>query len=100
MNSVDSVKAPGAVDTTTAERAAASPPEAAPSRISALLRVPTLGPLGALLLACVYFSFASGRFLTGGNMSLILQQVMVVGTCCRIRDMLPPVRNRPEATCP
>jgi fructose transport system permease protein len=39
-----------------------------------------LGPLAALLLACVFFSFQSGRFLTGGNFSLIIQQVMVVGT--------------------
>ncbi|WP_370357386.1 ABC transporter permease [Catenulispora sp. MAP12-49] len=62
------------------EHSAAASPEAAPTRLSTLLRVPTLGPLGALLLACLYFSFASDRFLTGGNMSLILQQVMVVGT--------------------
>jgi fructose transport system permease protein len=40
----------------------------------------TLGPLGALLLACIFFSIRSDRFLTGGNLSLIVQQVMVVGT--------------------
>jgi fructose transport system permease protein len=40
----------------------------------------TLGPLAALLLACVFFTFQSDRFLTGGNFSLIIQQVMVVGT--------------------
>src|SRR5437899_8781277 len=40
----------------------------------------TLGPLAALVLACLFFSLKSDRFLTGGNFSLILQQVMVVGT--------------------
>lgn len=40
----------------------------------------TLGPLLALLLICAYFSFASDRFLTGGNFSVIFQQVAVVGT--------------------
>ncbi len=38
-----------------------------------------LGPLLALLLACVFFASQSDRFLTGQNFSLILQQVMVVG---------------------
>lgn len=39
----------------------------------------TLGPFIALLLACVFFSTQSDRFLSGQNFSLILQQVMVVG---------------------
>jgi fructose transport system permease protein len=39
----------------------------------------TLGPFIALLAACVFFASQSDRFLTGGNLSLILQQVMVVG---------------------
>ena len=39
----------------------------------------TLGPLLALLLACAFFTSQSDRFLTGDNLSLILQQVMVVG---------------------
>ncbi|MDQ6925431.1 MAG: ABC transporter permease [Candidatus Eremiobacteraeota bacterium] len=38
-----------------------------------------LGPLGALLVACVFFATRSDRFLTGDNLSLVLQQVMVVG---------------------
>lgn len=45
-------------------------------------RVPalgTIGPLLALLAACAFFASQSDRFLTGGNLSLILQQVMVVG---------------------
>lgn len=40
----------------------------------------TLGPVIALVLAGLFFSIKSDRFLTGGNFSLILQQVMVVGT--------------------
>lgn len=38
-----------------------------------------LGPLAALILACAFFSLKSDRFLTGSNLSLILQQTMVVG---------------------
>jgi fructose transport system permease protein len=38
-----------------------------------------LGPLLALLAACAFFATQSGRFLTGANLALILQQVMVVG---------------------
>lgn len=38
-----------------------------------------LGPIVALLLACIFFSTQSDRFLSGQNFSLILQQVMVVG---------------------
>jgi fructose transport system permease protein len=40
----------------------------------------TLGPAIALLLACFFFSFQHERFFTLQNFSLILQQVMVVGT--------------------
>ena len=40
----------------------------------------TLGPAIALLLACTFFSFQHENFLTLRNFSLILQQVMVVGT--------------------
>ncbi len=39
----------------------------------------TLGPLLALLAACAFFAAHSDRFLTGENLSLVLQQVMVVG---------------------
>src|SRR6185369_6491594 len=39
----------------------------------------TLGPFIALLAACVFFATQSDRFLSGGNLSLVLQQVMVVG---------------------
>ena len=39
----------------------------------------TLGPLIALLAACAFFASRSDRFLTGDNLSIVLQQVMVVG---------------------
>ena len=39
----------------------------------------TLGPFIALLVACAFFALQSDRFLTGQNLSLVLQQVMVVG---------------------
>jgi fructose transport system permease protein len=39
----------------------------------------TLGPFLALLAACAFFATQSDRFLSAGNFSLILQQVMVVG---------------------
>jgi len=43
-------------------------------------RLAQLGPLFALILACAFFSTQSDRFLTADNFSLILQQVMVIGT--------------------
>jgi fructose transport system permease protein len=39
----------------------------------------TLGPFLALLAACAFFATQNERFLSGGNFSLILQQVAVVG---------------------
>jgi fructose transport system permease protein len=42
--------------------------------------IATLGPLIALLLAVGFFATQSDRFLSVQNFSLILQQVMVVGT--------------------
>ncbi|MBW5250476.1 MULTISPECIES: ABC transporter permease [Streptomyces] len=51
-----------------------------PTTARRLLTAPTTGPLAALLLACVFFSLSTDQFLTGGNFSLIVQQVMVVGT--------------------
>lgn len=40
---------------------------------------PIAGPLGALALAMIFFSFQSDQFLQGPNLSLILQQVVEVG---------------------
>jgi fructose transport system permease protein len=39
----------------------------------------SLGPFIALVLACAYFASQSDRFLTGTNLSLIVQQSLVVG---------------------
>jgi fructose transport system permease protein len=44
-----------------------------------VLAAPTVGPLVALVLAMAFFSFKSDRFLDAQNLSLVLQQVMVVG---------------------
>ena len=52
--------------------------EASP-RARRRLPLGTLGPLLALLAACAFFATRSDRFLTGDNLSLVLQQVMVVG---------------------
>lgn len=41
--------------------------------------VATFGPFFALLAACAFFASQTDRFLTGQNLSLILQQVAVVG---------------------
>jgi fructose transport system permease protein len=40
----------------------------------------TLGPFAALLLACAVFTSQTDTFLSGGNLALVIQQVMVVGT--------------------
>lgn len=41
---------------------------------------PIMGPFAALVLATIFFATQSDKFLTGSNLSLIIQQVMVVGT--------------------
>jgi len=42
--------------------------------------LPALGPLAALILASAFFATQSDRFLTSDNLSLVIQQVAVVGT--------------------
>jgi fructose transport system permease protein len=44
-----------------------------------VLTAPTVGPLLALVLTMAFFSVRSDRFLEAQNLSLVLQQVMVVG---------------------
>jgi fructose transport system permease protein len=44
-----------------------------------VLTAPTVGPFVALVLTMAFFSFKSDRFLQAQNLSLVLQQVMVVG---------------------
>src|SRR5215211_3659460 len=57
----------------------------APTSLSALTVVrriataPTVGPFVALVLTMAFFSLKSDRFLDAQNLSLVLQQVMVVG---------------------
>jgi fructose transport system permease protein len=65
--------------TATAPDEVAYPPEQAPVW-RRLLSVSTLGPLVALVLASAFFAIRTDTFLTAGNFSLIIQQVMVVGT--------------------
>src|ERR1043166_4039943 len=67
----------------TSTDAAPVEPAARPGAASALrntVNLATFGPWVALLLAVVFFSIRSDRFLTGSNLSLVIQQVMVVGT--------------------
>lgn len=47
--------------------------------IQRFLGLPAVGPLLALLVACAFFTWRSDRFLTGHNLSLVVQQVTVVG---------------------
>ncbi|HEY8236511.1 MAG TPA: hypothetical protein VIF85_07730, partial [Gaiellaceae bacterium] len=47
--------------------------------IRRFLAAPAVGPFLALLLTMAFFSLKSDRFLQGPNLSLVLQQVMVVG---------------------
>lgn len=49
-------------------------------RVRNILISPTVGPFIALIVACIFFSTQTDRFLTGRNLSLIVQQVVVVGT--------------------
>jgi fructose transport system permease protein len=42
--------------------------------------VPILGPLAALILACIFFSTQTENFISGAHLSFVLQQMVVVGT--------------------
>src|SRR3954471_22596454 len=55
-------------------------PEGRPGLVLKARAITVGGPLLALAIAILFFSIKSDRFLSGGNFSLILQQVMVVGT--------------------
>jgi fructose transport system permease protein len=54
--------------------------ERRPTGLARARAISTAGPLLALVIAVVFFSLRSDRFLSGPNLSLVLQQVMVVGT--------------------
>jgi fructose transport system permease protein len=66
------------------EQMADTEPDAAVSalvtRVRNVFTLPRLGPLAALLITGLFFSFTSDRFLTSGNLSLVMQQVTEVGT--------------------
>nr|WP_322769102.1 ABC transporter permease [Frankia sp. Cr1] len=66
--------------TTTVAEPAAGARASARAGLRQVLGISTFGPLAALFLAGIFFSIKSDRFLTGTNLSLVLQQVMVVGT--------------------
>jgi fructose transport system permease protein len=66
-----------------AEGGQAAPPEGESGKATPKVsgdRVAQLGPLIALVLACIFFATQSSQFLDPTNFSLIIQQVMVVGT--------------------
>src|SRR5260370_9465779 len=45
-----------------------------------LIMMPTLGPLIVLLVFCAVFSLATKTFFAAGNLSLVVQQSVIVGT--------------------
>ena len=47
--------------------------------LNVLFGSPIIGPIAALIVAGIFFSTQTDRFLTSANMSLIVQQVTVVG---------------------
>lgn len=58
---------------------AAKPGGGAPNALARLLREPLLGPVLAIIVAVAVFSSISDSFLTSNNLSLMLQQSVVVG---------------------
>jgi fructose transport system permease protein len=63
---------------TTTDRTSASRRSVA-LQVRRAITAPTVGPLVALVLTMAFFSFKSDRFLQTENLSLVLQQTMVVG---------------------
>src|SRR4051794_25002053 len=55
-------------------------PEGRPGLVLKARAITVGGPLLALAIAILFFSIKSDRFLSGPNLSLVLQQVMVLGT--------------------
>ncbi|MCT2592425.1 ABC transporter permease [Streptomyces sp. N2-109] len=70
------------MSTTTAPAPSKPPSQAAqdPPAWKRFVHTPTAGPVLALLVASTFFSFQSDQFLSGGNLALVIQQIMVVGT--------------------
>ncbi|MDU0345690.1 ABC transporter permease [Microbacterium sp. KSW2-29] len=59
--------------------AVVTPGQKSRSLLERVIREPLLGPIGALLLAILIFSIITPTFLNPNNVSLILQQSVVVG---------------------
>src|SRR5438132_566834 len=55
------------------------PRRSAAERLRGAVSAPGVGPFVALLLTMAFFSLKSDRFLQAQNLSLVMQQVMVVG---------------------
>src|SRR5258708_2807261 len=64
---------------TTGAPATATPSLSSRFNVGNVLREPLLGPLVALVIAIIIFSAVSDSFLNPQNVSLILQQSVVVG---------------------
>ena len=45
-----------------------------------VVRTPTVGPLIVLLVFCTIFSLSTRTFFAAGNISLIVQQSVIIGT--------------------
>jgi fructose transport system permease protein len=68
------------VSTRESSSAEQTPARVAPLQlVRGILGAPAVGPLLALVLTMAFFSLKSDRFLQAQNLSLVLQQVMVVG---------------------
>jgi fructose transport system permease protein len=68
------------VSTRQSSSAEQPPARVAPLQLArGILAAPAVGPLLALVLTMAFFSLKSDRFLQAQNLSLVLQQVMVVG---------------------
>src|ERR1700751_3115017 len=50
------------------------------SGLGRLITTPTFGPLIVLIVFCAVFSFATKTFFAVGNLSLVIQQSVIVGT--------------------
>ncbi|MDT5000250.1 MAG: fructose transport system permease protein, partial [Mycobacterium sp.] len=64
---------------TTGAPATATPSVSSRFNVGSILREPLLGPVVALAIAIIIFSSVSDSFLNPQNVSLILQQSVVVG---------------------
>src|SRR5215470_5491536 len=55
-------------------------PKRKTSGLGRLITTPTFGPLIVLVAFCAVFSIATKTFLAAGNLSLVVQQSVIVGT--------------------